>query len=289
MQQAINQRQLEASEFSYKLVKARYRLRRSPQRDVFRAEKIYRDAQNNVLESEQSYRTTLDRFKIRLGLPLSVEFDVGDDIPEVVDPKINQDAAIHAALSNRLDLLTQRERLEDTRRGVRIARHSLLPDLDVNASYGVSALATSLSEIVPLDNSRATFGLNLEIPFDRKAERNAYRSSLIGLSQAQRGLRQSEDDIIVTIRSLVRGLRLQRQAIENDEANIETEKKNIRKANIDFQAGLASNRDLTDAIQNLASVEISILRKYADYEIARLRLFEALGVLFVDKDGRFVE
>ena len=289
MQQAINQRQLEASEFSYKLVKARYRLRRSPQRDVFRAEKIYRDAQNNVLESEQSYKTTLDRFKIRLGLPLSVEFDVADDIPAVVDPKINQSAAIHAALSNRLDLLTQRERLEDTRRGVRIARHSLLPDLDVNASYGVSALATSFSEIVPLDNSRATFGLNLEIPLDRKAERNAYRSSLIGLAQAQRGLRQSEDDIIVTIRSLVRGLRLQRQAIENDEANIETEKKNIRKANIDFQAGQASNRDLTDAIQNLAVVEINILRKYADYEIARLRLFEALGVLFVDKDGRFVD
>ena len=93
----------------------------------------------------------------------------------------------------------------------------------------------------------------------------------------------------MTIRSLVRGLRLQREAIENDEANIETENKNLRKANIDFQAGLASNRDLTEAIQNLANAELNILQKYADYEIARLRLFEALGVLFVDRDGRFVD
>jgi len=287
-QQVIAKRQLDASEFSYKLAKAQYRLRRSTQRDVFRAERDYRNAQNNVLEAEQNYKTTLDRFKIRLGLPLAVEFDVADDIPEVVDPKIHTDAAIHAALSNRLDLLTQRERLEDTRRGVRIARHNLLPDLDVNASYSVSALAKTFSQIVPLDNSRTTFGINLEIPFDRKAERNAYRSSLIGLARAGRALRQSEDDIIVTVRSLVRGLRLQLQAIENDEANIETEQKNLRKANIDFQAGLASNRDLTEAIQNLATAELNILQKYADYEIARLRLFEALGVLFVDKDGRFV-
>ncbi|MHC4137272.1 MAG: TolC family protein [Planctomycetota bacterium] len=288
-QQVITQRQLEASEFSYKLAKAKYRLRQGVQRDVFRAERDYRNAQNNVLEAEQTYKTALDRFKIRLGLPLGVEFDIADDIPEVVQPSISTDAAIHAALNNRLDLLTQRERLEDTRRGVRIARHSLLPDLDVNASYSVSALANTLSQIAPLDNSRTTFGINLEIPLDRKAERNAYRASLIGLAQAQRALRQSEDDIIVTIRSLVRGLRLQRQAIENDEANIETEKRNLKKANIDFQAGMASNRDLTEAIQNLANAEINILQKYADYEIARLRLFEALGVLFVDRDGRFVD
>jgi len=288
-QQVITQRQLDASEFSYKLAKAKYRLRQGVQRDVFRAERDYRNAQNNVLDSEQNYKTALDRFKIRLGLPLSVEFDVADEIPEVVDPKIGTAAAIHAALSNRLDLLTQRERLEDTRRGVRIARHSLLPDLDVNASYSVSALAKTFSQIVPLDDSRTTFGINLEIPLDRKAERNAYRSSLIGLAQAQRGLRQSEDDVIVTIRSLVRGLRLQRQVIENDEANIETEKRNLKKANIDFQAGRASNRDLTEAIQNVADAEINILQKYTNYEIARLRLFEALGVLFVDKDGRFVD
>jgi outer membrane protein TolC len=288
-QQAISQRQLEASEFSYNLAKAQYRLRRSTQRDVFRAERDYRNAQNNVLDAEQNYKTSLDRFKIRLGLPLGVEFDVADAIPEVVDPEVGTDAAIHAALSNRLDLLTQRERLEDTRRGVRIARHNLLPDLDVDASYGVSAVANTLSEIVPLDNSRATFGINLEIPLDRKAERNAYRASLIGLAQAQRSLRQSEDDIIVTVRSLVRGLRLQRQVIDNDEANIETVRRNLRKANIDFQAGRASNRDLTEAIQNLAAAETNILQKYADYEIARLRLFEALGVLFVDKDGRFVD
>lgn len=288
-QRVIFQRQLEASEFSYKLAKAQYRLRRGSQQSVFRAERDYFDAQNDVLDAEQSYKTTLDRFKIRLGLPLSVEFDVADDIPEVVDPKIGTDSAIHAALSNRLDLLTQRERLEDTRRAVRIARHNLLPDLDVNASYNASAVANTFRQIVPLDNSRATFGINLEIPLDRKAERNAYRASLIRLAQAERGLREAEDDIVVTIRSLVRGLRLQRQAIENDEANLETKRKALRRANIDFQAGLANNRDLTEAIQDVADAERGILQTYANYEIARLRLFEALGVLFVDKDGRFVQ
>jgi outer membrane protein TolC len=288
-QQVIAQRRLEASEFSYKLAKANYRLRRVSQQNVFRAERDYLDAKNGVLDAEQTYKTTLDRFKIRLGLPLGVEFDVADEIPEVRDPKIGTDAAIHAALSNRLDLLTQREQLEDTRRGVRIARHNLLPDLDVNASYSVSALANAFSQIAPLDNGRATFGINLELPLDRKAERNAYRSALIGLAQAERALRQSEDDVVVSIRTVVRGLRLRRQTIENDEANLETKKKALRRANIDFQAGLASNRDLTEAIQNVADAENGLLQKYADYEIARLRLLEALGVLFVDTDGRFVD
>ena len=134
-----------------------------------------------------------------------------------------------------------------------------------------------------------SFGLTLEIPLDRKSERNAYRSALIGLAQAKRGLRETEDLTILEVRDSLRGLKKQRQQITNDVENVETIRRTARRADLDNRAGFASNRDLSKALEDLGRSQNQLLDRYVTYYTTILRLRQQLGLLFVDKEGRIVE
>lgn len=283
------ERTVEMQEFNLKQARALYRLQRGTQQDVFRAEQAYRDAKNAYLESNQNYAFALDNFKIELGLPLSTEIEIGDEIPPIFDVKLDEDEAVNAALHNRLDLTTSRDQFEDTVRRLKIAKNSLLPDLDLNASVGISSVEINTLLDIGWDSPTGSLGVSLAIPFERRAERNAYRSALISVAQGRRGLREREDRVILEVRDALRRLRQQKQQIENQEQNIETIKRRILRANLDNQAGVGSNRDTVEATVELAQGRNALLDRYVRYYITVLELRQALGILFVDKEGRIVE
>ena len=284
----ITKSQVERQERALKQSRAQFRVGRARQEDTLRAAETYLNAENAFLDAEQAFKVQKDRFKIDLGLPIDVDFEIADDIPEPVAFPLNADGAVSAALYNRLDLLTQRERLTDTMRRVAIARNSLSPDLDLDASYSAfSGIVNSLREL-SINNEVATFGLSLRFPFDRKAERNAYKGALISLDQSRRALSRTEDNVIVDIRNQVRDLRTQTLTIQNERENIEVLRRRIIRARLDFQAGLASNRDEIEANDNYAAAQNRLLARYVTYHIARLDLLQQMGLLFVDKEGMII-
>ena len=66
-------------------------------------------------------------------------------------------------------------------------------------------------------------------------------------------------------------------------------RRRVRRADLDNQAGLASNRDLSEALQSLGISQNLLLARYVTYYTTILRLKQQLGLLFVDKEGRIVE
>ena len=51
---------------------------------------------------------------------------------------------------------------------------------------------------------------------------------------------------------------------------------------------LADNRDFVEALDNITTAENQQLQNYVDYEIARLRIIQQLGLMFIDQGGRIV-
>ena len=198
--------------------------------------------------------------------------------------------AVDAALHNRLDMATQRDQLEDTVRGVHISRNALLPSFDFSASVSTGVIETaSFRRSIDFSDTAGSIGLSLELPLDKKAERNAYRSALIGLASAKRNLRESQDNLILGVRDSLRRLKQVRQQIQNDEENIVTIERAALRADLDFRSGAGSNRDLTEALQDLALRRNQLLDRYVTYYTTILRFKQQLGLLFVDKEGRIVE
>ncbi|MCK6460322.1 MAG: TolC family protein, partial [Planctomycetes bacterium] len=246
-----------SNDYVQRQAKALYRLEMGTQTDVFRAEREHRNAQNALLDAQQGYQLALDQFKITLGLPLSAAFEVVDDIPEPPDVDPTIDGAVEAALANRLDLATARQQNEDAGRAVLVAKNALLPDLNFTASYNAIAIGNTLADFGAEPDNWA-FGLSLEIPLDRKAERNAYKGAILAYEQSKRSLQLTEDNAILSVRDALRRLRQTRLQIQNDKDNIRTIERLLLKADLENRAGKGSNRDVVEATNDLADAKNSL-------------------------------
>ena len=128
----------------------------------------------------------------------------------------------------------------------------------------------------------------MEIPLDRRSERNQYKTALITLDRARRNLRQQEDTLILDIRRLLRVLRTVRSQLRIGEREIESLLRQATQADLENRAGLRSNRDKIESLDRLTVARNVQLSRTVNYEVARLRFIQALGLMFVDEEGRIV-
>ncbi len=285
-------RSVETLEFVAKRAKAFFNVDRTTKIDLLRAEQAHLRARNGLIDEEQSYKLSLDRFKVFLGIPVSSVFEIPDDAAPVFVPvELDLDEAVHTALERRLDLMNAQMRLEDANRKVGVAKNALLPGLNATGSYTIASDAYPGSEKLRLgfrDDSYSA-GLVLDLPLERTAERRNYRGALVQVDRARRALDQAEDSVVVEVRDSLRRLRQQTQSITIQKAIIETETARVKYSSIRYQAGEIDSRDLTESRQSLLDAENSLIQNIVAYEIQRLTLLRQMGKLVVTDEGTIGE
>lgn len=257
--------------------------------DVLRAKTSELNSKNSLIAAEESLNLNMDRFLIYLGLPTTQKIEI---VPLEIEPALPDydiRSAVEVAFCNRLDLLTRREQLEDSERNLRIAKNSLLPDLDLNLGYSVSTASDPSYFDQKRDRDSWSAGLSLEIPLDRVNERNSYRSAQISHGQAGRSLEEFEDELVIEIETAIRELKRRWQSLEIQGQQIEVQGRTTRIAEIQFNQGEIENRDFLEAKQALLEAENSLISERVDFEITRLRLLMDLGILFIDENGMWSE
>jgi outer membrane protein TolC len=103
----------------------------------------------------------------------------------ILHPEISVDDSINVALAMRLDYQNVREQYEDAGRKIGVAADALKAQVDLVASAGIESEQVKAARFpVPdIDRYQWNAGLVLNLPLDRKAERNTYRRSLINYEQ----------------------------------------------------------------------------------------------------------
>ncbi|MEI7436752.1 MAG: TolC family protein, partial [bacterium] len=112
-----------------------------------------------------------------LGLPPDIPFDALSGPQFVVSAPAANDAAV-VALSNRLDYAQILQDIDDARRGVRIARQTLLPDLELASRYERQGQGDTVKDGLSLNHNAWMVGVRLLSDFPPRAEQRA-------LSQAE--------------------------------------------------------------------------------------------------------
>ena len=194
------------AEFDRRKAEALLQVDRIKEQDLFRARTREINAEDGLIEARARYQRALDELKVFLGLPRSARFDVADEEPPYDPVVINVESAIHAARHNRLDLITEKEQLEDSMRSLHIAENSLLPDLTLTAGAGLAGGAERFRGASP-DDWDASIGLTMEIPLQRRPERNSYRSAVISHERAERAYELLLDQLDLDIHDQMRQLR----------------------------------------------------------------------------------
>ena len=255
-----------------------------------RAQVEYLIAKNDAINAEASYDTALDRFKITLGMPTDTPIDVVEPELELVAPQIPEAEAIEVAMQYRLDLLNQLDRVDDARRQVLVARNNLLPAFNLRGSMSADSDPDRKNSMI-YSNENATWRGEavMEIPVDRKAERNDYRSSLIALRRAERQHELGRDQVRLDVRNALRQLEQARVSMEIQQRNIDINAFRKEQARDLFSVGrLSSNRDVVEAENAYRTAKNNFASAQSDYRTAVLEFLRDTGTLRVDDEGKLV-
>jgi len=252
-------------------------------------------ARDQLASARESVTAALDRFKVKLGLPADARIVLEerelDDLPTpAADVPMTEEDAMRMALGRRLDLRIAKGRVEDARRGVKVAADALRAGLSVSVtgSAGERRTASSAAQDdaeLSIDRGNLRAALGLQLPWERTAERNAYRRSLLALDAAERGAEAAEDQVKSDVRATYRTLRQSREVCGIQEQALTLADRRVRSTELLLEAGRAEMRDLVEARDSLLQAQNSVIAARVNYRMAELGLWRTVESLRVTEDG----
>jgi outer membrane protein TolC len=267
-------------------------------------------ANDRLIRARDSYQGQLDSLKITLGLPTDAKVElVEDELARLPRPpqsgEDDEDApagslelpaplAVEIALARRLDLRTAHGETFDAQRQVVVAADGLKADLtlvgsaQMGSSRSVSSAGRDNAELRP-ELGYYSLGLTSDLPWERTAERNAYRNSLISLERATRSVQQLEDQVKLQVRNALRRLRQARQSYQIQGLAVQLAAKRVAGTKLTLEIGRGEIRDVLEAEEDLVSAKNALTAALVSYRVTELQLQRDMGVLEVDEKGLWRE
>jgi len=249
-------------------------------------------AESQWIDAVRNYKQSLDDFKVR-HLGISSGTTLVFDMSEVEDllihhPELELQDAIHISLASRLDLFTERDRVIDAARRVKVRSNGLLPDLDLVLSGG---LDSDLNEPLSFnfDRSQWSAGVDLDLPLNRRSERNAYRASLIRFDQSVRQAQLRQDEIQLSVTETLRNLDQAKRQFEISEVGVELGRRRIEEEELRSELDLGTARDLVQAQTDLIDALNQRTSALVSHTIARLQFWSTMGILQISDTGIWIE
>lgn len=259
--------------------------------EVDQAKQSELNARDGYVREQQRYKQLLDEFKIRLALPTDakVELDQTElktlENVKISEPDYTLQAATETALLQRLDLANTMDRIDDAVRKIVVASDSLGAELNLLGGATVSSTKETDYSRLQFHRGRYSLGLEADLPFDRKAERNVYRAALITLEQRQREYDNNIDTVKLDVRQAYRDLEEAAQRYRIQKNSLELAEKRVESTGLLLQAGESTTRDLLESQDALLDAQNSVTAALVSHVIAKLSFFRDIGILQVMPDG----
>ncbi|MCP4374982.1 MAG: TolC family protein [bacterium] len=264
------------------------------------AEQNLLNAQTRLQRSAETYRNSLDAFKIALGLPVATDMTV--DYPRALNVLMSEakksglkalgfdeSRAIKVAMLVRPDLLTQRADTRDAVRDVEIAADSFLPQLDLALGLDVADAGGNRSTRLRWDEHTRTVGVTFQYSIDQTDNRDTYRNAMLTAEQANRDLEEFEDNVKLSVRRSYRSLVQSAASYALQLRSVKTALARRKLAALEQKEGLASTDDVLRAEESLRTAQNGLTQAMVTYTTTRLNFLASLGMIEVDDKGRLNE
>ena len=247
-------------------------------------------ARNSYILAVDRYRNTLDQFKITLGLPAGYDIRLDETVLTELEAvgllpvPLTDEQSFRLALERRPDLLNEIDIFEDGKRKIVVAADRLKPDLLIFADASLRSQGDTDYAKFDLNDYRLNGGAQLDLPLNRKLERNNYRSSLISFERQIRTLSLFLDDLKNDLRADARTLDQSRQSYDIQIRAKALANRRVENSDLLLQAGRVQVRDVVDAQAARVQAYNAATAALVEYHLTRLRLLLDLGVLKTQKE-----
>jgi outer membrane protein TolC len=240
--------------------------------------------QRSWLSALRTYEQALDDLKIQLGLPVKerIVLDYKDmDELEILEPKGTLEEAVNTGLAGRIDLWNSRDRVEDASRRVVVAKQDTLPSVNSLLNYNILDNPDRTDFSLISRNRSTSLGLDLDLNLNQKPERNTMRAAQIA--------EQREEDVRRDVRAGWRDLEVARKLYELALRGLEISTARLEVEEAFNAEGQGTAIDLVDAQRDMNTTRDLVISTRINHTLARLQLWRDMGVLFIEKDGGWVD
>jgi outer membrane protein len=213
---------------------------------------------------------------------------VPTDHPSAEPMPVDMEAAVRNALENRTDMIAARKSLEKDDISLRLARNQLLPQVDLNASYGAAGAggtelireppfggdvvdtvpggySDALSQVFGRDYPTWTVGVQLSYAIPNRSQKASAAAAQITKQQNLASYRRLELQVAQEVRTAARGVVSGFRNVTAATASRVLYAQRLDAEQKKFQAGMSTNFLVTQAQRDLATAEVTELRAIADY------------------------
>jgi outer membrane protein len=226
---------------------------------------------------------------------------VPNEPPVVSARAIDVDAAIRNALANRTDIREFKKSMENTDINLKLAANQKLPNVDLNARYGLTGVAGTQfdldrSTFPPTVNSQSqrsfaealkdvfgndfktwSFSVNVSYPIGTSQADAAYAQAKLQKQQEQTQLAGLELQITQAVREEARRLNTNLKRVEATKRARELAERRLAADNKRFEVGLATTFELLQSQRDLSRAKQAELRATLDYNTSLVD-FEAVQI-----------
>jgi outer membrane protein TolC len=248
--------------------------------------------QRSWLNALRSYEQALDDLKIQLGLPVKerIVLDYKDmDELDILQPKGTLEEAVNTGLAGRMDLWNSRDRVEDASRRVVVAKQDTLPSVNSLLNYNIQDNPDRTDFSLISRNRSTSLGLDLDLNLNQKPERNTMRAAQIAEQRARRELDLAEEAVRRDVRAGWRDLEVARKQYELALRGLEISTARLEVEEAFNAEGQGTAIDLVDAQRDMNTTRDLVISTRINHTLVRLQLWRDMGVLFIEKDGRWVD
>lgn len=247
--------------------------------DVYRAEIKVKDAQADLADAMEALQKERLDLKSILSITQDTPVEIQDAPVEIMPVTLTVPEAEKIALKNSIDILQEKDAVNEIQRNSKIARHNLLPDLKLGLSYSRTGESDMLSDLFSLDEDDWRISLSSSTDFSRTREKLTYQQSLLSMASARIDMENTRDGVKKNLRSQMDTLEKARERIDirNDQIHQAQGKKAL--AQVKFNNDMADNFNLVEAETELYQARLNFLQARIDYIIGTYRLREIMGTL----------
>lgn len=242
--------------------------------DVIRAEVQLASTQANLVSARRNFETLTDSFVNLLGLELGTPLTVDTSINYTVRT-INLDSAINLAMENRTDYRSAELSLALARITFKITKRNLLPEVNLNASYGRSNSGGGFSDLFHLNNSSWAASLSWSVPFwqDRTSLKESYIQEAarqiideINLEDTKRSIALEVRQAITSVLEAEENLQIIGKSVTAAEESLRLAKLSYEEALVSYLDVVSAQNDYTQVQNNYTSALISYVKALANMD-----------------------
>jgi len=259
------------------------------QYDVLRSQEEVALRQQDLLEAQNTFSQHAQSLKAKISKSFNEQLATVEVVPSDRLPEPHPDdvpalaEALREAASHRPEIEQADLNLRNQQIAIQATRNSLLPSLDVFASYYLSgldgALRPTFGNIFQNDFPNISYGVTLNIPIrNRTAQADAARA-LLEQRQLQMKLQNAKDYTVWDVSKAVSAVQQARDRLDARLKLVTLARQVHEMQHQKFTLALATVEDVITAQRNLATVQDHVVRARATYAWTLIQYEQATGTL----------